>query len=97
MIADMSAGELSEWRAFYDMTLPGTLTLEHYLGELCALVANAHFNKQGGGKFKRSDFAPDLRSPEERRAVQVARLKAQADFEEMIERARNLNEESEVD
>jgi hypothetical protein len=83
MLQQMTRTDFARWQAWYRISLPGEARIEHYLSQLCALTASAHFK----GSFKPKDFAPDLRSPEQRIELERVTMKAQADFDAMKARA----------
>jgi hypothetical protein len=85
MLESMSATDWEMWQMFY-ATLPDRT--EHYLSQLCAMVANANFKRPDKKPFKPADFRPDLRTPTERLMASLRFEQAQAEFEAMQERAR---------
>ena len=87
MAAEMTASDFALWRAFY-ADLPDRT--EFYLSQICYLICAAGGIKRKDGTPFRSgaDFAPDLRTPQER-AEQLRRYaEEQAAFREMQEAAR---------
>lgn len=61
----MSAHEFGLWQAEYMRSPWGPERIDMPLAMLTALTANAHFQKERGGKFEPSDFLPFMPREEE--------------------------------
>lgn len=85
MLASMTGSDWAMWRDYYT-TMPDRE--EHYLAQICALLANANFKRPDKKLFTPADFAPDLRTPAERAMAAAQFAQAEAEFEMMRKRAR---------
>lgn len=64
MLARMTAGQLTEWQAFFELEPFGSGRADLRAGVVAAAVANFAFGRKGDAKtFKPSDFFDNLRPP----------------------------------
>jgi hypothetical protein len=85
MLTQMTASDFDLWRAYY-ATLPDRT--EHYLAQICSLLANANFKHPEKKPFAPADFRPDLRTPKEKMMAELRFTEAQAAYDAMVAKAR---------
>ena len=78
MLATMSAREFAEWQAYLNIDKPGEARMDWRFAQLTALTANLHGRRRHDPPFTLNQFMPDLRTPEERAAFQLAERQVEA-------------------
>ena len=82
----MTPQELMEWESWYMIEMPDRT--DFYMQQLLALTKRAHFK----GQAKPSDFAPDLRTPEQCQKQALRAIEAEAQVEKMRKRGSEVLE-----
>jgi len=91
MLEALTPQEFAEWRLWYRIEKPDRL--DFYFQQVLAAIYNAGFKAPGGRPFKPADFAPDLRTPEERQRHELGRIEHEAQVIKMRERGAKVLEQ----